>query len=160
MFLKRVVVLFFLFCFCMMISLQAVEPDVPEYKDPFLAGFLSWVMPGCGQIYSHAYTKGSLFLFGNLVDKTALVSLVLYLNNNYNAGSTSSVRWNELKQGDQALIITYVVLNISYKLFNSIDAVFTAQNYNEYTRKLSVHWNADIVPGSEPSGSFSYSMRF
>ena len=41
-------------------------------KDPFLAGILSIGMWGIGHFYSGEYTKGSLFVFGDLIYKGLL----------------------------------------------------------------------------------------
>jgi len=48
--------------------------DRIEKKDPFLAGVLSWYMPGLGQFYSGKYLRGSIFW---TVENTLLIFAVL-----------------------------------------------------------------------------------
>ncbi len=114
------------------------------YKDPFLAGVLSWVMPGAGQIYAQSYTKGSVFIFANLVDKSSMVLLLLYLNNNYKNVSTG-ISWKDLDTRDKALIISYFAISTTLKLYNSIDAIYTAEKYNKTRSMMRVGFYVDPI---------------
>jgi len=109
-----------------LLSLAApVAAASDDYKDPFLAGVLSWVMPGAGQIYAHAYTKGSLFVFGEFIDKAALFGLIFYLNDRYD-----KVNWQKLNDTGKGMIISYAVLSAGFRIFTSLDAVHTTQRFN------------------------------
>jgi hypothetical protein len=134
-----------------------------QYKDPFLAGVLSWVMPGAGQIYSQAYTRGSLFILVDLVDKTSLVLLVLYLNNNYSKPSGGSINWTQMKDFDKGLLISYIVLSAGFKVYNSLDAVFTAKRFNKLHAGDQGSIEMGIRPGptasAQPLFDLSYKKR-
>ena len=54
-------------------TLQDAPVRVYPEKDPFVAGLLSWLMMGTGQMYCREYTKGSIFIAADLADKTAFV---------------------------------------------------------------------------------------
>lgn len=45
-------------------SAEATEPPIPPVKLDFLAGFLSYLIPGMGQVYQGRVGKGLLFFFG------------------------------------------------------------------------------------------------
>ena len=45
-------------------SAEATEPPLPPVKLDFLAGFLSYLIPGMGQVYQGRVGKGLLFFFG------------------------------------------------------------------------------------------------
>ena len=131
-----------------------------SYKDPFLAGVLSWVMPGAGQIYAQSYTKGSVFIFANLVDKTSMVMLLLYLNNNYK-GVATGITWKDLRTGDKALIISYLALSTTLKLYNSIDAIYTAERYNRsrHNLKLGLYFDPNRVETAQSSTGFQLTWQ-
>ena len=102
-----------------------------KYRNPFLAGFLSGMMWGTGQIYCGEYTKGSLFVFGDLIYKGLLVGLILKLNNRYSTGGTDPVRWSEFSATDRGLVIGYIVTYIGLTVLSTADAVQSAVLYNK-----------------------------
>jgi hypothetical protein len=147
--------------FCTSVNAQTTNSSLKRsgsYKDPFLAGVLSWVMPGAGQIYAHSYAKGSLFILGDLVDKTALVMLILYLNNNYSHGEAGGINWKQLSDTDKGLIVGYIVLSSAYKVYNSLDAVASAKQFN--SRSVSLHLDGlDMNNGFRVAIGVSFRMK-
>ena len=131
-----------------------------DYKEPFLAGVLSWVMPGAGQIYARSYTKGSVFIFADLVDKSSLVLLLLYLNNNYK-GVSINISWSALQPKDKGFIITYLVLSTTLKLYNSIDAIHTAEKYNltRYGIKVGLYMPPDPVQSERAQTGLQFAWQ-
>lgn len=133
----------------------------PMQKDPFIAGLLSWFMMGVGQIYVQEYTKGSLFIAANFVDKASLILLISYINNKYAPGTGESIyiNWQAFTPGTKFLIISYFGVSRGLKFYNVIDAFRSAQKYNEryLTQKdkkgLSFNMYQDKV-------SLSYTLRF
>jgi hypothetical protein len=102
-----------------------------DYKDPFFAGVLSWVMPGAGQIYAHSYTKGSLFVFGELIDKAALFGLIFYINDRYGRiPGGGQINWQGLNDTEKSMIISYAVLSAGFRIYTSLDAVYTTRRFN------------------------------
>jgi hypothetical protein len=90
-------------------------------------------MMGTGQIYVHEYSKGSLFIAADLVDKGAFIGLIAYINNKYSPKDDEiiNVGWKDLESGDKALIISYFVAKFGLKFFSVYDAVKSTQKYNE-----------------------------
>ncbi len=115
-----------------------------DYKDPFIAGLLSWFMMGIGQFYCKEYTKGSIFIAADLADKTSLILLISYINNRYSQGDqTIYMNWSAFDPGTKVLIISYFTVKFGVKIYSVIDAVQSAHKYNsryishEDDRKLS-----------------------
>lgn len=140
-----------------LVSLPLLAERLPgfsdDYKDPFLAGILSWVMPGAGQIYAHAYTRGSFFVLGELVDKTALLSLFLYLHDRYSRIG-GQVSWLNLNDTEKGLVISYALLSVGFRIYTSLDAVRTTQRYD---RLRGYDTSLLILPG--PSLGVSLEFR-
>jgi hypothetical protein len=114
-------------------KLQDVPVRVYPEKDPFVAGFLSWLMMGTGQMYCREYTKGSIFIAADLIDKTAFVLLVSYINNKYapSSGEIININWNAFDTGTKAVTLLYLVGSLSLRFYSVIDAVESANKYNE-----------------------------
>ena len=131
-----------------------------DYKDPFIAGLLSWFMMGIGQFYCKEYTKGSIFIAADLVDKTSLILLISYINNKYSqSNQTIYINWGAFDPGTKILIISYFTAKFGVKFYSVIDAIQSANKYNsryvsqEDDRKMSFEL------GSE-SFSLYYTIRF
>ncbi|MDH5682783.1 MAG: hypothetical protein OEZ36_14420 [Spirochaetota bacterium] len=99
-------------------------------KDPVIAGLLSSVMPGVGQIYSESYTKGSVIILGDLVAKTALIATIISLTNKYSSVDNSLVEWDQLNGNDKSLLISVSIAYIGLYIWNIIDAVNVTTDYN------------------------------
>jgi TM2 domain-containing membrane protein YozV len=71
-----------------------------DYKDPFIAGLLSWFMMGIGQFYCKEYTKGSIFIAADLADKTSLILLISYINSRYSqSDQIIYINWSAFDPG-------------------------------------------------------------
>ena len=135
---KIKILVFFLLFF--IVEVQA-QPKFAEYKDPFLAGLLSWIMPGTGQIYAKSYSKGSIFVLGDIIDKALFVNLMLYLNNKYKEMPGGVVSWPALSVQDRIFLLSYFSLSMGFKIYNSLDAVHVAKFYNKQNfPELGVLW--------------------
>ena len=106
-----------------------------DRKDPFVAGLLSWKMPGLGQIYNKEYYKGSKFILGSLILKTWGIYIYQDLAAKYKE-SDSGISWQTLEENDKNLILTYGIFYFTFELINILDAVNQAKKYNRYQRAL------------------------
>lgn len=113
---------------------DASDRIYPAEKDPFIAGLLSYLMMGTGQIYCHEYTKGSIFIAADLVDKAALVLLISHINSTYapSSGEIININWDAFSTETKTLTIIYFIGSVGLRFYNVIDAVNSA---NEYNRK-------------------------
>lgn len=110
-----------------------------KQKDPFIAGLLSWFMMGVGQIYVQEYTKGSLFIAANMIDKTSLILLISHINNKYasSSGETIYINWKQFNTGTKFLIISYFSAHLGLKFYSAFDAYNSAKKYNDkYSRQM------------------------
>jgi TM2 domain-containing membrane protein YozV len=106
--------------------------EVPPRKDPFIAGLLSWFMMGVGQIYAQEYWKGSVFIAVSLTNKVLLVLLLSYINSKYGVSDQIvSLDWNSFDAGDKFLIVLYLAESLGLRIYNVVDAVHSAQRFNE-----------------------------
>ncbi len=131
---------FFLLILIVILSLQFINPifcDVLEKKDPFLAGVLSWYMPGLGQFYAGKYLKGSIFW---IVENTLFMSAVLTVADmnfsvNKDIGFQFNIQPKESLTKKQTTI--GISLFISYGIFhiyNVVDAVRTVKKRNSISK--------------------------
>ncbi|HDP79588.1 MAG TPA: hypothetical protein ENN21_01955 [Spirochaetes bacterium] len=105
--------------------------EEPERKDPFVAGLMSWAWPGLGQFYAQDYTMGSFFLLTNIVQKGLLVYMLFYYSDKYNVRDNEKVTWQDMEPKDKTLIIGYIFSILFIKVACVMDAVYSAENYNE-----------------------------
>lgn len=105
----------------------------PVEKDPFIAGLLSWVKMGLGQIYCQEYTKGSLFMALDLVDRGALILLISHINTRYSPSGDEIiyVNWERFDVETKVLAVAYFAGTLGLRFYNVIDAVQSANRYNE-----------------------------
>ena len=114
------------------ITTYQAESSVSPYKDPFIAGVLSWFMMGVGQIYAGEYWKGSLFIAVSLTNKILLVLLLNHINSKYGSSNEIvNVNWSTFDTSTRVLIVLYIVEALGLRIFNVVDAVTSAQRYNE-----------------------------
>jgi len=107
-------------------------------KDPFIAGLLSWFMMGVGQIYVQEYTKGSIFIAADLIDRASLVLLIGYINKKYAPSDNQiiNVNWGEFSTGTKVLILSYFTASVGLRFYSAIDAYRSAVKYNDrYVKK-------------------------
>ena len=133
----------------------------PAEKDPFIAGLLSYLMMGTGQIYCHEYTKGSIFIAADLVDKAVLVLLISHINSTYapSSGEIININWDAFSTETKTLTIIYFIGSVGLRFYNVIDAVNSA---NEYNRKYFSKKGPQGVSFSLSGDGFSvgYNIHF
>jgi hypothetical protein len=113
-------------------SRKSIPRNLPERKDPFVAGVFSWFMMGVGQIYCREYWKGSLFIAADVVDKVALLLLVSHVNSKYSPESgTATINWSSFDDGTKVLVITYLAASLGLRFYSVIDAIHSANDYND-----------------------------
>jgi len=142
---------------------QESSPPVRAYpeKDPFIAGLLSWLMMGTGQMYCREYTKGSIFIAADLIDKAALVLLISHINSTYapQSGEIININFSAFDTGTQALTILYLVGSLSLRAYNVIDAMNSAKKYNERMFSPRRQEGLDFSLGAD-NVSVEYTIRF
>jgi hypothetical protein len=113
-------------------SRESVLRNIPSRKDPFIAGVLSWFMMGVGQFYCREYTKGSLFMAADLVDKASLILLVAHVNNKYSPESgAATINWASFEDGTKILILAYLATSLGLRFYSVVDAIHSANEYND-----------------------------
>jgi len=142
---------------------QETNPPVRAYpeKDPFIAGILSWLMMGTGQMYCREYTKGSIFIAADLIDKAALVLLISHINSTYapQSGEIININISAFDAGTQALTILYLVGSLSLRAYSVIDAMNSARKYNERIFAPRRREGLDFSLGTDRV-SVEYTIRF
>ena len=133
----------------------------PAEKDPFVAGLLSWLMMGTGQMYCHEYTKGSIFIAADLVDKVALVLLISHINSKYapSSGEIININWDSFDSGTKVLTLLYFAGSLTLRFYNVIDAVNSANNYNRRYFAQPREEGFDFSLGQDML-SVEYTIRF
>lgn len=136
-----------------------------EKKDPFVAGLLSATMMGLGQFYTKEYTKGSIFVLTDFIQKGALIWMIVALNKKYTDEDKGDqvVEWQEISDTDKSLIIGYLVFYFGSKIYCIIDAVHSANVYNENIEKQrkSIKTSLNLDFGVEHKNiSVGYFRRF
>ncbi|MBN2322858.1 MAG: hypothetical protein JXQ30_03925 [Spirochaetes bacterium] len=142
---------------------QENTPPVRPYpeKDPFIAGLLSWLMMGTGQMYCREYTKGSIFIAADLVDKIALILLISHINSTYapQSGEIININFSSFDTGTQALTLLYLVGSLSLRAYSVIDAMNSAKKYNERIFAPRRQEGLDFSLGADRV-SVEYTIRF
>jgi len=109
---------------------ESIFLDEPERKDPFVAGLLSWSWTGLGQFYTQHYTRGSLFLMTDILQKGLLIYGIFYYSDKYRSGDEEIARWEDIPRRDRGIIIGYVFSILLVKVLGVVDAVNSADAYN------------------------------
>lgn len=133
-----------------------VTPEVlarlrQQHRDPFLAGLLSGFYWGLGHFYAREYTKGSLFVFGDLVFKGLALGLVVKLKNKYTGAGDREIRWRELDKTDKSLVLGAVAVWLGVTALSVVDAVNSAKALNVRNDPLS---RLDLGLSSREGASF------
>jgi len=143
------------------LNVQRLSNSALEQKDPFIAGFLSWLMMGVGQIYCKEYTRGSIFIALDLLDKGAFIALMSYVNNKYSPKDDEiiNINWSTFDSNTKFLIIGYVIAKYGIRFYNVYDAIQAAKNYNRihFLSRNSSKVSFNIDPDSFRIG---YSLEF
>ena len=133
---------------------------VPPRKDPFIAGILSWFMMGVGQIYVREYWKGSLFIAASFTNKILLVLLINHINTRYGSSDESvNVNWSSFDAVTKVLIIGYLAESLGLRIFSVVDAVHSAQRYNDRYMESRDEKGYSFDMGGD-SVSLGYYFRF
>ncbi len=106
-----------------------------DRKDPFIAGILSWKMPGLGQVYTKKYYKGSKFMLGSIILKAWGFYLYQDLEEKYGEKSFG-ITWKELSKNDKNLVLTYGVFYLTFEIVNIFDAIHASKEYNAKQKRL------------------------
>ncbi len=109
---------------------ESIFLDEPERKDPFVAGLLSWSWTGLGHFYTQHYTRGSLFLMTDLLQKGLLIYGVFHYSDKYRSNDDGIARWENIPRRDRGIIIGYVFSMLLVKVLGVVDAVNSAETYN------------------------------
>ncbi len=104
--------------------------DEPERRDPFVAGVLSWSWTGLGHFYTQHYTRGSLFLMTDILQKGLLVYGIFHYTDKYSSSDDDIVKWQDISRRDRGIMIGYVFSLLLVKVFGVVDAVRSADDYN------------------------------
>lgn len=136
---KYVLIIIMLMTCCLQYNTYAQEQEVELLpKDKFIAGFMSWYMPGLGQFYAKEYTKGSIFVLYNLLQKAFLVGYIVSINNRYSSEDETVLSWNNLRAGDKVTIISYIGVYFFMKIYCIIDATRSVEKYNKRLERLKM----------------------
>jgi TM2 domain-containing membrane protein YozV len=106
--------------------------------EPFLAALLSWYISGFGHFYTRSYKKGSLYVLGDIIFKSLGFYLTLKFNAKYQKLHDTYFLWNDspansirgLSDKDKFLVGAYIISWLAFRVVNTIDAFFTAKEYN------------------------------
>ena len=140
---------------------QKLSTYVPEKKDPFVAGFLSWLMMGVGQIYCKEYTRGSIFIAIDVIDKGALLAITSYVNKKYSpkGGEIININWSTFDSNTKFLIISYIIAKYGIRFYNVYDAIQSAKNYNKI-HYMNIEKNRVSFDVSSNSFQLGYYLMF
>ncbi|MBN1898353.1 MAG: hypothetical protein JW827_06220 [Spirochaetes bacterium] len=135
---KKIIITIIIFCISIpMVTASDSSYEYYDEKDPFVAGLLSATMMGLGQFYTKEYTKGSIFVLTDFLQKGMLVWMIVALNDKYTDDENGDqvVEWQEISDGDKAWIIGYIAFYFGSTIYCVIDAVHSANVYNREIHK-------------------------
>ncbi len=140
---------------------DVLQDQTRKAKDPFIAGLLSWFMMGVGQIYVQEYTKGSIFIAADLIDRVSLVLLIGHINKTYSPSDDQiiNVNWGEFSTGTKVLIISYFTASVGLRFYSAVDAYRSAVKYNDRYVKRDTNAGLSFDVGYERI-SLGYRVHF
>ncbi len=116
-----------------------VSLDINQKKSPLIAGVLSGILPGAGEIYSHQYLKGGIFI---LVEAASIATALIYTrkgnNQTVSFQNYANQNWSVAKYAAWSLQhsadINPNVNPSSYNVFPGVDwTKFNSNtNWNQY----------------------------
>ncbi|GEM_PF-1249491 len=122
-----------------------------NYKNPALAGVLSWYAPGLGQFYTEKYVKGMIFFTAENALLITTISIVADFDFSFDEGMffNFSIKPKEhITEDDNYLLILFAACYGALHMYNVIDAVVSTGNYNKHIRQqVSVSENGNIQFG-------------
>jgi TM2 domain-containing membrane protein YozV len=138
---KKALILSMVFTLLVATSIShAEDTDPAPRKDPILAGALSWYVPGLGQFYGGAIFKGATFM---VVEYALLYSLLITVaevevgvSGGISLGINISAKSGSLSSSEQTTAILLGTTLVVVHFLNIIDAVNTAQQFNQAQDRL------------------------
>lgn len=113
--------------------------ELNQKKSPLIAGLLSGILPGAGEIYSHQYLKGGIFI---LVEAASIATALIYTrkgnNQTVSFQNYANQNWSVAKYAAWSLQhsadINPNVIPSSYNVFPGVDwTKFNSNtNWNQY----------------------------
>lgn len=110
-------------------GVERAFPYVPQYKDPFVAGVLSWSWTGLGQFYAQDYAKGSLFLVADMSQKGLFLYMLFHLSEKYQS-EDEIINWTDMSMQDRGVILGLAFSILVTKVLCVVDAVDSTRDYN------------------------------
>lgn len=132
---KKLIIIFFIFFIPKLVfSSDFQEEKILERKNPFLAGLFSWYHPGLGQFYVGETRKAALFwITENILFFSVILNIAdIKIGIKRDFGFEFSIKIK--KNPSSTRIATTVglgVLLVAIHIYNIIDAIKSAQNYNQ-----------------------------
>jgi len=124
------------------------EDDMLKYKDPILAGALSWYVPGLGQLYADAIFKGVSFmvveyglLYGTII---SVAEIELGVTGDFTLGIKIQGKGDDVTSSERTTAIVLGTTLLVVHFINIVDAVNSARTYNsEIEQKIQPDVNYD-----------------
>jgi TM2 domain-containing membrane protein YozV len=148
---KQLSGIFILLCFVYSRFIYPTEREIQEeYKDPILAGALSWYTPGMGQLYV-GKTKRGVIIF--ITEWTLILSSIfVYADVSFSLGGKKgiSVSFTEKEEYTdnpifrrKTISITLLSLAIALHIYNVVDAIRLANEHNKSLIKITYNQHND-----------------
>jgi hypothetical protein len=118
--------------FFILLNFQLAGAEENTKKDPFLAGVLSFYLPGLGQYYINQMGKGTLFLLTHLLIETSL--LMIERNYQCKLGFGKMIKFvpKEVEEKKKERLILYLTLcAIFVRTMSTIDSIKETIRYNQ-----------------------------
>ena len=122
------------------INAFAKEKSIRDFKDPVMAGVLSWYSPGMGQIYSGHIERGAIFFAAEWTMLLTALFVVVDINFAFGGSRGVSLSFTEKKE-DWGKSVTRKSISLSLlgaalilHIFNVFDAIRLAKKYNHKLR--------------------------
>jgi TM2 domain-containing membrane protein YozV len=131
---KKIIIFFLLVLFISVLFNNNVSAMIPQKKDPFLGGVLSWYMPGLGQFYADRYLRGAVFW---MIENTLFFSAVLTVADlNFSTNEEIGFQFNvkpkdTLSKKQERIGIGLFVGYAIFHIYNVIDAIQVVKEYNQ-----------------------------
>lgn len=148
------------------IVVEKTSKEILIPKDPVIGAFLSFSIPGLGQVYAKKYLRGAFFFGTEAACFIAAGALVNIMGGyEYEIDDTDNEThllegsdFETLSDGAKAAVISTVVLGVALHIWNTVDAYHQAEKYNRETF-MSSDTHPRITVGVDPGRKmFSLSL--